>query len=280
MVYSSSLSDQEWEIIEPLLPKKKKTRPPTWTKRQILDGVFYQLKNGCNWADLPRDLPPYSTVYWHYKQWRESGLMRKIMTVLHEQVREQAEKKPKWTTLIIVDSQATKNTCNASTESKGFCSYKATNGIKRNLGVDSLGLPFFTLCTKASLSDDKALIEMFAQNIDYFKSKPVNIPKITVMVDHGYHPDKLIPALEEIYPQIMTKIRFKVAPKMSKQEKKALGISGFVVIPMRWIVERSNAWMERCKSLVKNFDRTLDNANTRIHLCFIRLMLKRLAKAS
>lgn len=53
MGYSSSLSDQEWEIIEPLLPKKKKTRPPTWTKRQILDGVFYQLKNGCNWADLP-----------------------------------------------------------------------------------------------------------------------------------------------------------------------------------------------------------------------------------
>jgi hypothetical protein len=61
------------------------------------------------------------------------------------------------------------NTCNASVESKGFCSYKATNGIKKNLGVDSLGLPFFTLCSKASLSDDKALIEMFAQNIDYFR---------------------------------------------------------------------------------------------------------------
>jgi transposase len=67
---------------------------------------------------------------------------------------------------------------------------------------------------------------------------------------------------------------------MSKQEKAAQGISGFVVIPMRWIVERSNAWMDRCKSLVKNFDRTLDNANARIHLCFIRLMLKRLAMAS
>ncbi len=193
------------------------------------------------------------------------------LALLHEQVRAQAEKKPKWTTLIIVDSQATKNTCNASIDSKGYCSYKVTNGIKKNLGVDSLGLPFFTLCNKASLSDDKALIEMFAQNI-------VNIPKITVMVDHGYQPDKLIPALEEIYPQSMTKIRFKVAPKMSRQEKKALGISGFVVIPMRWIVERSNAWMELCKSLVKNFDRTLVNANARIHLCFIRLMLKRLAK--
>jgi transposase len=62
MPYSSSLSDKEWEIVEPLLPQKKQTRPPKWTKRQILDGIFYQLKNGCNWCDLPKDLPPYSTV--------------------------------------------------------------------------------------------------------------------------------------------------------------------------------------------------------------------------
>jgi transposase len=280
MGYTTDLSDQEWGIIEPLLPKKKKTRPPEWTKREILNGIFYQLKNGCNWADLPKDLPPYSTVYWYYKQWREAGILNTISEQLHAQTREQVKKKPKWTTLIIVDSQATKNTCNASVESKGFCFYKATNGIKRHLGIDSLGFPFFTHCTKASVSDDMGLIEMFEANIDYFKAKPVNIPKITVMVDHGYNPEYLTKELEKIYPQIMTKIRFKVAPKMSKQDKKSQGISGFVVIPMRWIVERSNAWVERCKSLVKNFDRTLANANARIKLCFIRLMLKRLAATS
>ena len=200
---------------------------------------------------------------------------------MHCTVRQERKlKKTKWTTLIIVDSQATKNTCNASVESKGFCSYKATKGIKRHLAIDSLGFPFFTHCTKASVSDDQGLIEMFEQNIAFFKSKPVNIPKITVMVDHGYNPLYLPKELERIYPQIMTKIRFKLAPKLSKQEKKAQGVSGFVVIPMRWIVERSNAWVERCKSLVKNFDRTLDNANARLKLCFIRLMLKRLAKPS
>ena len=130
------------------------------------------------------------------------------------------------------------------------------------------------------MSDDRGLIEMFEQNIDYFKAKPVNIPKITIMLDHGYNPEYLTQELELIYPQIMTKIRFKRAPKLSKQEKKSQGISGFVVIPMRWIVERSNAWVERCKSLVKNFDRTLANANARLKLCFIRLILKRLAKPS
>ena len=280
MTYTSDLTDKEWEIIEPLLPQRKKTRPPKWTKREILNGIFYQLKNGCNWVDLPKDLPPYSTVFWHYKQWRTEGVLEEIMAALHAQTRAQVEKKPKWTTLIIVDSQATKNTCNASVESKGFCSYKATNGIKRHLAIDSLGFPFFAHCTKASVSDDKGLIEMFAKNMDYFKSKPVNIPKITVMVDHGYNPAYLTQELEEIYPQIMTKIKFEVAPKPSKEEKESQGKSGFVVIPMRWIVERSNAWVERCKSLVKNFDRTLVHAEAHLKLCFIRLMLKRLAHAS
>lgn len=80
-------------LIEPLLPHKKKTRPPEWTKRQILDGIFYQLKNGCNWGDLPRDLPPYSTVFWYYKQWRETGVLDEIMDKLHGKVRQQAQKK-------------------------------------------------------------------------------------------------------------------------------------------------------------------------------------------
>jgi transposase len=93
MPYSSSLSDREWEIIEPLLPKKKKTRPPIWSHRQILDGIFYQLKNGCNWCDLPKDLPPYSTVFWHYKQWRAQGVIDEIMDNLHHQLRQQVKKK-------------------------------------------------------------------------------------------------------------------------------------------------------------------------------------------
>ena len=92
MGYASSLTDKEWEIIEPLLPSKKNTKPPKWTKRQIWDGIFYQLKNGCNWGDLPKDLPPYSTVFWHYKQWRTDGVIEQIMTELHAQVRKQVKK--------------------------------------------------------------------------------------------------------------------------------------------------------------------------------------------
>jgi transposase len=92
MAYSSDLSDVEWIMLEPLLPVKKRTRPPIHSKRQILNGIFYQLKNGCNWADLPKDLPPYSTVYWHYKQWKAEGIIEQIMQTLHSLVREKHKK--------------------------------------------------------------------------------------------------------------------------------------------------------------------------------------------
>ena len=257
------------------LPQKKKTRPSKWTKREIFDGILYQLKNGCNWEDLPKDLPPYSTVYWHYKQWREAGVTEELMKSLHRKVRHQVKKKPKWTTLIIIDSQAVKNTCNASVDSKGFCFYKATNGIKRHLAIDTLGFPFFTYCTRANVSEDQGLIEMFQSNLGYFKSKPVNIPKITILLDHGYHPAHLTQELQKIYPQIMTKIKFELSTKPSKQGK-----SGFIPAIARWVIERSNAWMERCKILSKNFERTLANATAKINLCFVRLMVKRLAASS
>jgi hypothetical protein len=89
----------------------------------------------------------------------------------------------------MIDSQAVKNTCNASIESKGFCFYKCTNGIKRHLAVDTLGFPFFTHCTKANVSDDQGLIEMLSHNLAYFRAKPVTIPKITILLDNGYHPE-------------------------------------------------------------------------------------------
>ncbi|MEG3880313.1 transposase [Microcoleus sp. herbarium7] len=149
--------------------------------------------------------------------------------------------------------------------------------MKRHLAVDTLGFPFFTHCTSANLSDDAGLIEMLTQNIDYFRSKPMNISKITILLDHGYHPDHLTQALEQVYPQIMKKIKFELSTKPSKQEKAVTGKSGFVPAIARWVIERSNAWMERCKILVKNHERTLANATTKLNLCFVRLMIKRLA---
>jgi hypothetical protein len=127
------------------------------------------------------------------------------------------------------------------------------------------------------VSDDQGLIELLSLNIDYFKARPLDLPNLTILVDHGYHPDSITEALQKIYPQILSKVQFECSAKPSKAEKEAQGKSGFVPVATRWVVKRSNAWMERCKSLVKNFEWTLENARAKLNLCFIRLMLKRLA---
>ncbi|MGB3262425.1 MAG: IS5/IS1182 family transposase [Microcoleus sp.] len=133
------------------------------------------------------------------------------------------------------------------------------------------------LVIKTYLSGNPGSIKMLIKNIDCFKSKPVNLPKITILLYNRYHPEHLTVELEKIYPQIMTQIEFELSKKTLKPEKEALGKSGFVPVRAKWIIERSNAWMERCKILVNNFERTLVNANAKINVCFIRLMVKRLA---
>ena len=99
-----------------------------------------------------------------------------------------------------------------------YCFHKSTNGIKRHLAVDTLGFPFFTHGTKANLSDDADLIEMLTKNIDYFKSKPVKLPKITILLDHRYQPEHLTTELKKIYPQILGKIKFELSEKPSKKK--------------------------------------------------------------
>jgi hypothetical protein len=96
--------------------------------------------------------------------------------------------------------------------------------------VDSSGFPLFTYCSKANISDDVGLIEMFKQNLDYFRDKPLEMPKTTILLDNGYHPERIRKELEKVYPEIRDKIQFELSPKPSKQEKAAQGKTGFVPV--------------------------------------------------
>jgi Transposase DDE domain len=118
---------------------------------------------------------------------------------------------------------------------------------------------------------------MLIGNIDDFRQKPVELAKTTIMLDHGYYPETIQTVLEQVYPESMTKIQFEISAKLSKAKKAAQGKSGFVPVAVRWVIERSNSWVERCQNLVKNFEWTLDHARTKLNLRFIRLMIKRLA---
>jgi transposase len=93
MRYTSDLTDKEWEILKELLPRRDKTRPMNWEYREIINGILYQLKNGCSWVNIPKDLPPYSTLYWHYKQLKKEGVIEVINQELHKLARAKAKKK-------------------------------------------------------------------------------------------------------------------------------------------------------------------------------------------
>ena len=173
-----------------------------------------------------------------------------------------------------------KNTDTANIDTKGFCHYKFCNGIKRHILVDVLGNPFFVHCSPANMSDDDGMIEMIILNIDFFKQLPPN-HNITLLLDNGYHTNYLETKLKEIYPDILTKITIKLSPKITPEQKETSkkenpDKQGFVVIAQRWIVERTNAWINQCRVLWKNCEGLLTTSVAKIKLCSIRLILRRL----
>ena len=174
-----------------------------------------------------------------------------------------------------------KNTDTANIQTKGFCWYKATNGIKRHLLGDVLGNPYFVRCTKASLSDDDGLLAIIREHKQYFLDLPVR-HLVTILLDNGYHKEHLEQAIEKIEPRLSNHILIEIAEKITPEQRAASKQErpekqGFVVIKKRWIVERTNAWINQCRVLWKNCEGLLRTSEAKIRICAIRLILRRVA---
>ncbi len=174
-----------------------------------------------------------------------------------------------------------KNTDTANRETKGYCWYKATNGIKRHLLVDVLGNPYFVHCTPANISDDDALLAIIEQHSEYFLSLPPT-HRLTILLDNGYHKDYLEQQLERIEPRLRERVRIELSAKITPQQKAASkqenpAKQGFVAVRKRWIVERTNAWINQCRVLWKNCEGVLRTSEAKIRICAIRLILRRIA---
>lgn len=174
-----------------------------------------------------------------------------------------------------------KNTDTANIETKGFCWYKATNGIKRHLLVDVLGNAYFVRCTRASLSDDDGLLEIIRENKRYFLGLPVG-QMVTILLDNGYHKEHLEQKIEQIEPELSSRIKIEIAEKITPSQRTVAKAEnptkqGFVVIKQRWIVERTNAWINQCRALWKNCEGLLRTSEAKIRICAIRLILRRIA---
>jgi len=174
-----------------------------------------------------------------------------------------------------------KNTDTANIETKGYCHYKCTNGIKRHLLVDVLGNPYFVHCTAANSSDDEGLLEIIKENKEYFLNLPAE-PTITILLDNGYHKEYLEAEIEKIEAGLRNKIKIELSAKITPEQKVSSkqenpSKQGFVVIAKRWIVERTNAWVNQCRVLWKNCEGLLTTSETKIRICAIRLILRRIA---
>ena len=185
---------------------------------------------------------------------------------------------PGW---LIGDSRCAENTDTADLETKGYCWYKSCNGIKRHLLVEVLGNPYFARCTKASLSDDDGLLGIIRENIQYFLDLPVG-HSITLLLDNGYHKEHLEQEIEKIEPELSSRIKIEIAEKITPSQRTAAKAEnpakkGFVVIKKRWIVERTNAWVNQCRVLWKNCEGLLRTSEAKIRICAIRLILRRIA---
>jgi len=254
--YPSDLSDEQWALIGRHLPVYPGGRPRTTDLRDVVDAIFYVLRTGCQWRYLPKDFPPKSTVWRYFDEWRHDGTWEAIHDRLRQKVRT-AEKPYAPRTSASVDSQSVNATSGG--DARGRDNAKNVNGRKRHIVVDSMGLLLAVLVTAADVDDAAAAQQVFAR----LDGQPVSQVR-RMFADAKYHNH----ALEA---WVAGNAGWEVVVV-----KRPPGARGWVLLPIRWTVERTFAWLDKCRRLGLDRERSVRSAEAMVRLAMIHLMLNRL----
>ncbi|MGS0740248.1 IS5 family transposase [Glaciimonas sp. GG7] len=258
--YPSDISREMFEQIAPLLMSaRKRTKPRKIDVYDVFCAILYLLKSGCQWDMIPSDFPKKTTVYYYFQLWKEKpsedGLslleqaLKKVVGVVRI-----SNGRSALTTFVIVDAQSVKNTDTA--KYKGYDAGKKVSGIKRHIAVDTQGLPHAISVTTADVTDRKGALEALRRHKKSL-SKVVNM-----LADGGYTGEPFADGVREILGASVS---------IAKRNE----LHTFAVMPQRWVVERSFAWLEKCRRLWKNCERQLNTSLQFVNLAFLVLLLKR-----
>lgn len=255
--YKCDVSDEEWALIRPFMPRNQPNgRDMTTSMRDVVNAVFYQNRTGCQWRLLPSDFPPHNTVARYYYRWMRDGTWTRVLDSLRERQRVEDGKKPE-PTAGVIDSQSVKVPPQAG--ERGYTGHKRINGRKRHLLVDTLGLMLAIVVTAANV-DDRVGAMLVA---GIAKTKFFGLG--TIWADSGYVGQKWHDWFQWYCNWAITIV------------KRTDPAAKFEIVPRRWVVERTFAWLDRYRRLSKDYEVLNLSSETRCKLAMVRLLMRRIA---